>query len=142
MYQWDLPDYNIVTTPMPGPYGIGALLRAVRSIPEVLQVGPCVTQAICALLITIESSADIIVSTAVKIMTLPYYRLYYFNTTAPLERIALLASGSPLDTAKVLRAISSWRARKLAELQFITISVRLLLFYTRVDRLIAPSVLF
>ncbi|KZM24238.1 hypothetical protein ST47_g4621 [Ascochyta rabiei] len=59
-------------------------------------------------------------------MTLPYYRLYYFNTSAPLERIAILASESPLDTAKVLRAISSWRARKLAELQFITISCTVL----------------
>jgi hypothetical protein len=59
-----------------------------------------------------------------KVMTLPYYRLYYFNTVAPIERIATLASQSPLDTRKVLRAIASWRARKLAELQFITISVR------------------
>jgi hypothetical protein len=128
MRQWDLSDYNIVTSPMPGPYGIGALLKAVRSNPEVLQVRSCAAQAIRALLTIIESSADIVISTAVKIMTLPYYRLYYFNTTAPLERIALLASESPLDTAKVLRAISSWRARKLTELQFITISVRLLFF--------------
>ncbi|KAF9700007.1 hypothetical protein EKO04_001392 [Ascochyta lentis] len=59
-------------------------------------------------------------------MTLPYYRLYYFNTAAPLEQIATLASESPLNTAKVLRAISSWRTRKLSELQFITISCTIL----------------
>jgi hypothetical protein len=55
--------------------------------------------------------------------TLPYYRLYHFNTIEPLEKIAKLASQTPTDSKKLLRAISSWRSRKLSELQFITISV-------------------
>ncbi|KAF1930022.1 uncharacterized protein M421DRAFT_383171 [Didymella exigua CBS 183.55] len=64
-----------------------------------------------------------IAAVTVRFMTLPYYRLYYFNTSAPLARIAALASEQPLDTAKVMKAISSWRVRKLTELQFITIAV-------------------
>lgn len=59
----------------------------------------------------------------VKVATLPYYRLYQFNTIRPLEFIAKFASESQPDEAKIAQAIATWRARKLAELHFITIAV-------------------
>jgi hypothetical protein len=72
----------------------------------------------------VKSSMNLIVNILVRIATLPYYRLYHFNTVSPLEKIALLASMSPPEDPKILRAVSFWRTRKLAELQFITIAVR------------------
>lgn len=59
----------------------------------------------------------------VRMATLPYYRLYHFNTIDPLRKIAELASDSPTNCKNLLKAIALWRARKLSELQFITISV-------------------
>lgn len=59
----------------------------------------------------------------VKLATLPYYRLYQFNTIRPLQKIADFASEAPPDSGKITQAIATWRARKLAELQFITIAV-------------------
>jgi hypothetical protein len=71
-----------------------------------------------------KSLTNLIITVLVRIATLPYYRLYHFNTVSPLEKIALLASMSLPDNTKILRAVSFWRARKLIELQFITIAVR------------------
>lgn len=59
----------------------------------------------------------------VKTATLPYYRLYQFNTTRPIERIAAMASEPVPDSTKIAHALATWRGRKLAELQFITIAV-------------------
>ncbi|KAH9862481.1 hypothetical protein IAQ61_009898 [Plenodomus lingam] len=59
----------------------------------------------------------------VRLATLPYYRLYHFNTSDPLARIARLASEPEPNTKILRRAISAWRLHKLSELQFITIAV-------------------
>jgi hypothetical protein len=59
----------------------------------------------------------------VKIATLPYYRLYQFNTIRPLKKIADFANEAPPDPIKIAQALATWRIRKLAELQFITIAV-------------------
>ncbi|USP81509.1 uncharacterized protein yc1106_08783 [Curvularia clavata] len=61
----------------------------------------------------------------ITIATLPYYRLYHFNTLDPIRKLAQLAS-TPSDSEKVHRALSSWRERKLRELQFTTISCTVL----------------
>ncbi|KAF2247983.1 hypothetical protein BU26DRAFT_393026, partial [Trematosphaeria pertusa] len=61
----------------------------------------------------------------IRIATLPYYRIYQFNAIGPLKRIATLATESQ-ESPKLLRAISRWRARKLTELQFISISCAIL----------------
>ncbi len=58
----------------------------------------------------------------VHIGTLPYYRLYQFNTVNPILRIAACTS-QPNKFDNVLRLMVRWRARKLAELHFISIAV-------------------
>ncbi|KAH6633379.1 hypothetical protein C7974DRAFT_170392 [Boeremia exigua] len=62
----------------------------------------------------------------VRIATLPYYRLYQFNTIRPIEKIAEFASEQPPDSTKIAQALATWRGRKLAELQFITIACTVL----------------
>ncbi|XP_014560962.1 hypothetical protein COCVIDRAFT_33976 [Bipolaris victoriae FI3] len=62
----------------------------------------------------------------IRLATLPYYRLYHFNTTNPLRNLASLASSPNPDTKKLLSTLSSWRSRKLSELQFTTISCTVL----------------
>ncbi|KAH4481140.1 hypothetical protein HBH89_249930, partial [Parastagonospora nodorum] len=57
----------------------------------------------------------------VRFGTLPYYRLYHFNTAAPISRIASIASDHP-GSPRLLYAVTLWRARKLTELQFISIA--------------------
>jgi hypothetical protein len=59
----------------------------------------------------------------VRVGTLPYYRLYYFNTENPISKIAVIASQEP-RSFRLLYAVTLWRARKLTELQFISIAVR------------------
>ncbi|KAL6171040.1 hypothetical protein ACJQWK_03985 [Exserohilum turcicum] len=85
--------------------GITALVRAFRAVTQILE----------RLWVFLET-------VFVKIATLPYYRLYHFNTIDPLQKLADLASETPLTTQRFQRALSSWRARKLSELQFTTIS--------------------
>lgn len=58
----------------------------------------------------------------VRVGTLPYYRLYHFNTAAPIRKIASIASDHP-GSPRLLYAVTLWRARKLTELQFISIAV-------------------
>ncbi|KAK7180470.1 hypothetical protein DPSP01_009993 [Paraphaeosphaeria sporulosa] len=62
----------------------------------------------------------------VHIATIPYYRLYQFNTRSPMRNIAKLASEAPPDDAKLLHALLSWRSRKITEFQFTTISCTVL----------------
>lgn len=59
----------------------------------------------------------------VQLATLPYYRLYQFNTIRPIEKIAAFASEDLPDSTKIAQALAIWRGRKLAELQFISIAV-------------------
>ncbi|KAH3907617.1 hypothetical protein HBI56_180000 [Parastagonospora nodorum] len=61
----------------------------------------------------------------VRFGTLPYYRLYHFNTAAPISRIASIASDHP-GSPRLLYAVTLWRARKLTELQFISIACAIL----------------
>ncbi|KAF2281458.1 uncharacterized protein EI97DRAFT_364895, partial [Westerdykella ornata] len=62
----------------------------------------------------------------VRIATLPYYRLYHFNTIGPMEKIAVLSSEPCPDTSRLVRTITAWRTRKIAELHFVTISCAVL----------------
>ena len=56
------------------------------------------------------------------VITLPYYRIYRFNTLRPIELIALYLSKSNTDS-KLLQHIERWRVRKLQELQYVSIAV-------------------
>ncbi|KAF2849950.1 hypothetical protein T440DRAFT_468999 [Plenodomus tracheiphilus IPT5] len=103
-----LPIHVISVIPQPFPRGV-EMLRVLRHLPRMLKT--------CAKLST---------HILVRMATLPYYRLYSFNTIAPLERIAKLQSESRSDSRTIRRAISSWRTRKLSELQFITIACTVL----------------
>ena len=58
----------------------------------------------------------------VLVGTLPYYRIFYFNTTKPIRQIAAYASHSG-NQEKLLHLLVRWRRRKLAELQFVSIAV-------------------
>jgi hypothetical protein len=58
----------------------------------------------------------------VRLGTLPYYRLYHFNTADPISKIASIASDHP-RSPRLLYAVTLWRARKFTELQFISIAV-------------------
>ena len=58
----------------------------------------------------------------VNLATLPYYRIFQFNTYQPIILIAAYTS-SPGKTYKVLYHLDRWRTRKLSELQFISIAV-------------------
>jgi hypothetical protein len=58
----------------------------------------------------------------VRLGTLPYYRLYHFNTVNPIQKIASIASEQP-RSSKLLYAVALWRERKLTELHFISIAV-------------------
>jgi hypothetical protein len=71
-----------------------------------------------------QAAKYVLLELFVRVATLPYYRLYHFNTAQPLEKIAKIASESPFDSSRLLGAMAFWRARKLAELQFISIAVR------------------
>jgi hypothetical protein len=63
-----------------------------------------------------------VVKATVYIGTLPYYRLYQFNTVNPILQIAASTS-QPGRSQNVLRLVVRWRTRKLAELHFISIAV-------------------
>ncbi|KAJ6283011.1 hypothetical protein J3E71DRAFT_351713 [Bipolaris maydis] len=69
---------------------------------------------------------NVIETLIIRIATLPYYRLYHFNTINPLRNLAYLASSPNPDTKKLHSTLSSWRTRKLNELQFTTISCTVL----------------
>lgn len=64
----------------------------------------------------------IVSALCIRIVTLPYYRLYHFNTKDPISKIAVIASEQP-RSFRLLCAVTLWRARKLTELQFISIAV-------------------
>ncbi|KAF2450957.1 hypothetical protein P171DRAFT_427223 [Karstenula rhodostoma CBS 690.94] len=83
---------------------------------QVLRTFQCIVKRIIHTLTTL----------LVHIATLPYYRLYQFNTRSPMRNIAKLASETPPDDAKLLRALLSWRSRKISELQFTTVSCTVL----------------
>lgn len=61
----------------------------------------------------------------VRLGTLPYYRLYHFNTADPIQKIASIASEQP-RSSKLLHAVTLWRERKLTELHFISIACAIL----------------
>lgn len=70
----------------------------------------------------LQRIASSTVTIVVRVGTLPYYRLFYFNTVGVLQRIAI--HGKEQNNFKILkRLITSWRERKLDELQFISIAV-------------------
>ena len=58
----------------------------------------------------------------VNLVTLPYYRMFQFNTYQPIILIAAYTS-TPGKHHKVLYHLDRWRTLKLAELQFISIGV-------------------
>lgn len=58
----------------------------------------------------------------VNLGTLPYYRLFQFNTYQPIILIAAYTS-SPGNFHKVVYHLDRWRTRKLSELQFTSIAV-------------------
>jgi len=58
----------------------------------------------------------------VRIGTLPYYRLFNFNTLRPIELIASCTRRS-LEPDRLLSLIDLWRRGKRAELQFVSIAV-------------------
>jgi hypothetical protein len=58
----------------------------------------------------------------VYIGTLPYYRVFQFNTVKPILSIAAYTS-QPNKSETILRLLVRWRTRKLEELHFISIAV-------------------
>lgn len=94
---------------MPRLRGLEALLRAARNVSQMIKR-------------VLAIASDVFV----RLATLPYYRLYHFNTSDPLARIARLASEPEPNTKILRRAISAWRLHKLSELQFITIACTVL----------------
>lgn len=67
----------------------------------------------------------LILKRAVNLGTLPYYRMFQFNTYQPIILIAAYTS-SPGKLHKVLYHLDRWRTRKLSELQFISIASAIL----------------
>lgn len=63
--------------------------------------------------------------TLIRGLTLPYYRLYQFNTIRPIKRLAKLTYQTQ-NSKTILDFLRQWRIRKLAELQFASIAVCLL----------------
>jgi hypothetical protein len=66
----------------------------------------------------------------ISIATFPYHRLYHFSTKDPPISIAKLAMDPPPGSRKLIRPVRLWRTRKLLELQFITLAVRMYLWYS------------
>lgn len=60
----------------------------------------------------------------IRVLTFPYYRLFDFNTLGPINHVAKLTR-QPDTFPALLRFLRRWRERKLAELQFISIAVRI-----------------
>lgn len=60
----------------------------------------------------------------VTLGTLPYYRFFHQNTLSPILHIAKCAQQGHSNT-DLVRIITSWRDRKLYELHFIQVAVRL-----------------
>lgn len=58
----------------------------------------------------------------VTLGTLPYYRTFQFNTLQPIRLIAFYSS-QPEHYEKFLYHLDSWRTRKLAESQYISVAV-------------------
>jgi hypothetical protein len=56
------------------------------------------------------------------VATLPYYRLFQFNTLGVIKRIAQHCS-RPDEFPLLLSVLSRWRHRKIAELHYISIAV-------------------
>ncbi|KAJ8114816.1 hypothetical protein OPT61_g3396 [Boeremia exigua] len=96
-------------SPVPNPPGLEALMRILHSIPRLY-----------------EHATHVLIDGLVKFWTLPYYRLYQFNTIQPIKKIAAFASEPLQDSTKIAQALATWRQRKLAELQFITIACTVL----------------
>lgn len=57
--------------------------------------------------------------------TLPYYRIFHFNTLDPIQRIAAYTQ-QPDAVDRLSVSLSKWRSRKITELQFISVAVRIL----------------
>lgn len=62
------------------------------------------------------------VRTTIYIGTLPYYRIFQFNTLQPILQIAAYSS-QPSQVRRLRHLIDRWRTRKLQELHFISIAV-------------------
>lgn len=58
----------------------------------------------------------------VNLGTLPYYRLFQYNTLRPIILIAVYCSQHG-QGQKAMQQLAEWRSRKLGELQFISIAV-------------------
>ncbi|KAN0120313.1 hypothetical protein V8E51_002521 [Hyaloscypha variabilis] len=58
----------------------------------------------------------------VKLITLPYYRFFNFNTLKPIQHIGQLTVQRESHTV-ILASLTRWRERKVEELQFISIAV-------------------
>ena len=54
--------------------------------------------------------------------TLPYYRIFHFNTLDPIQRIAAYTQ-QPDAIDRLSISLSKWRSRKITELQFISVAV-------------------
>ena len=63
-----------------------------------------------------------IVKMIFNVATLPYYRLFHFNTLQPVRRIADCTS-DPSQTRRLIRLLFQWRRSKVAELQSVSIAV-------------------
>ncbi|KAG8531349.1 uncharacterized protein KY384_002978 [Bacidia gigantensis] len=61
----------------------------------------------------------------VSLATFPYYRIFRGNTLKPIQLIASY-TGQPNQIKKILYHLNHWQARKIAELQFISIACAIL----------------
>ena len=59
----------------------------------------------------------------IRLVTLPYYRTFHFNTLQPIRRIVRLNAGGSTATEQLLSLIAKWRSRKISELQFSSLAV-------------------
>ena len=65
----------------------------------------------------------------IRASTLPYYRVFHFNTLDPVLR---MASASKCDKPRVLlKLVSRWRSQKVLELQFVSLAVGYVLLSAR-----------
>jgi len=71
--------------------------------------------------------------------TLPYYRVFHFNTLDPIQRIAAYTQ-RPDAINSLAFSLSQWRSRKIAELQFISVAVRFVHEYISFEELFTYTV--
>jgi len=71
--------------------------------------------------------ASILSTIVMRIGTLPYYRFFQYNTYDPIIRIAGCTK-QKVSLDHLLKRLSRWRLRKLMELQFVSLAVRVHLY--------------